>query len=322
MHRFILRRLFESFIVIWLVTILVFLGVYRIGDPAALLIPPEADRETVEKVRRELGLDLPAHEQYARFAWNALRGDLGESFVFRESAVSVILERLPATLELAVCAMALAIIVGLPLGLLAGSRGDGVLDRSLMVGSTLGYSLPSFWVGMLLILTFSVRLGWLPALGRGETVAIGGIELSVLTLDGLEHLLLPAVNLAIFPMAFIIRMARTGLREALALDFVKFARAQGYTPWQVIRIHVLKYISIPIITFVGVYLGVLIAFAVVTESVFAWPGMGKLIIDSINQLDRPVIVAYVMVSAVIFVLINLIVDLLYSALDPRVAGAR
>ena len=318
MLRFLLRRITQAIVVVWAVSLLVFVGVYQIGDPAALFIPPEADQETIDAVRASMGLDLPLWQQYGQFLGNAMRGDLGDSFFYRDSAVKVILERLPATLELAVTAMLLAVVIGIPLGLIAGNRPGRLADRVIMIISTLFISVPTFWIGLLFILLFSVNLGWLPALGRGDTVAVLGIELSILTLDGLKHILLPALNLSLFPMAFIIRLTRSGLAEAMGLDFVRFARSQGNSRWQTIRHYVLKFISIPIVTMVGMYFGVLIAFAVVTESVFSWPGMGKLIVDSINQLDRPVIVAYLMITAVIFVTINLVVDLLYSALDPRI----
>lgn len=308
----------QSLIVVWAVSLLVFVGVYQIGDPAALLIPPEADQETIARVRESLGLDLPLTEQYGQFVVSALRGDLGESFFYRESAVRVILERLPATFELAVAAMGLAVMIGIPLGVIAGNYRGSWIDRVVMIISTLCISVPTFWIGLLFILMFSVNMGWFPALGRGDTVSLFGVELSIFTLDGLRHMFLPALNLSLFPMAFIARLTRSGLSEAMGLDFVRFARSQGNTRWQVIRLYVLKFISIPIITTVGLYFGVLIAFAVVTESVFSWPGMGKLIIDSINVLDRPIVVAYLMITAIIFVVINLVVDVLYSALDPRI----
>ncbi len=318
MARYILKRLAESLVVCWAISLVVFVGVYQIGDPVALLVPPEAGQAALEAVRAELGLDRPLHEQYLRFAWNLLHGNLGESFVFRQSAVVVIVERFPATFELAFCAMALATVIGIPLGLLAGAYPDTWIDRVITLGSVLGFSLPTFWVGILIIFLFSVELGWFPASGRGPTVAVLGVQLSVFTLEGLRHLALPALNLALFPMGFIVRLTRSGMREAMGLDFTRFARAQGNSAGAVVRHYVLKYISIPIVTLIGLYFGILIAFAVVTESVFAWPGMGKLIIDSINRLDRPVIVAYLMVTVFIIVLLNLIVDLVYLLLDPRV----
>ncbi len=318
MIRFLAIRLIQAAVVLWAVSLLVFVGVYQIGDPASLLIPPEADQDTINRVRESMGLELPLFEQYRLFAVNALHGDLGESFFYRDNAATVIIERLPATMELAVAAMTIAIAVGIPLGLLAGAYRGTAIDRFVMMFCTLCISVPTFWIGLLLILLFAVTLGWLPALGRGDTVPVFGIELSIFTLNGLKHLLMPALNLSLFPMAFIARLARSGLSEAMGLDFVRFARAQGNSRWQVVRVYVLKYISIPIVTMIGMYFGVLIAFAVVTESVFSWPGMGKLLIDSINLLDRPIVVAYLLITATIFVIINLVVDILYSLLDPRI----
>jgi peptide/nickel transport system permease protein len=195
---------------------------------------------------------------------------------------------------------------------------EGALARTIMAGSILGFSLPTFWVGLMLIMVFAVQLGWLPSTGRGATAELFGVQWSFLTLDGLRHLLLPALNLSLFNISLVLRLTRAGVRETLPMDFVKFARAKGLTPSRVIFVHVLKNIMIPVVTVVGLELGSTIAFAVVTESVFAWPGMGKLIVDSINVLDRPVIVAYLMMIVLLFVTINLVVDFLYTVLDPRV----
>ena len=225
---------------------------------------------------------------------------------------------MPATLELAAAAMLIAIVLGIPLGLWAGLRPNGIAGRTIMAGSILGFSLPTFWVGLVLIMVFSVQLGWLPPNGRGETVLLFGVPVSFLTLDGLKHLAMPALNLALFKLALLIRLTRAGAREALLQDYVRFARAKGLSAPRVIGVHVLKNILIPIVTVIGLELGSVIAFAIVTESIFAWPGTGKLLIDSINQLDRPVIVAYLMVIVVIFVVINFLVDVVYSLLDPRV----
>ena len=315
---FLAKRFGQAVFVLIAVSLIVFIGVYFIGDPSTLLIPPDASTETAERVRKSMGLDAPLYVQYLVFMFNALQGDLGTSFVFRQSALQIILERFPATFELALSAMVIAIAIGVPLGLIAGAAADTPLDRSLMVGSVLGFSLPTFWVGILLILLFAVTLGWLPASGRGDTVAVFGIQWSFFTLDGLRHLVLPAFNLALFPLALLVRMTRAGMREAMDLDFARFARAQGNSRTQVVIHYVLKYISIPIVTMAGLYFGILIAFAVVTETVFSWPGMGKLLIDSINLLDRPIIVAYLLVTVVVFVTLSLIVDLVYALLDPRV----
>jgi peptide/nickel transport system permease protein len=231
---------------------------------------------------------------------------------------------MPATVELALTAMVIALVLGLPLGLWAGLHPDAVSSKAIMAGSIVGFSLPTFWVGLMLIMVFSVWLGWLPPTGRGDTVNVLGLELSVFTWDGLRHIFMPALNLALFKLALLIRLTRAGTREAMVMDYVRFARAKGVPENQVVRVHVLKNILIPIVTVVGLEFGSVLAFAIVTETIFAWPGMGKLLIDSINVLDRPVIVAYLLVIVVVFVLINLVVDLLYSVLDPRVrlAGAR
>src|SRR6185369_10574903 len=224
------------------------------------------------------------------------------------------LERMPATMELASAAMLIAIVPGIPLGLWAGLRPNGVAGRTIMAGSILGFSLPTFWVGLMLIMVFSVMLGWLPSNGRGETTLLFGfLPVSFLSVDGLKHLLMPATNLAL-----LIRLTRAGAHEALLQDYVKFARAKGLTNSRVIGVHVLRNILIPIVTVIGLQFGALIGFAIVTESVFAWPGMGKLLIDSIGVLDRPVIVAYLLVIVTFFIVINLLVDVLYSVLDPRI----
>jgi len=214
--------------------------------------------------------------------------------------------------------MLMAIVIGIPLGLWAGLRPNGIAGRSIMAGSILGFSLPTFWVGLMLIMVFSVMLGWLPSNGRGETTLLLGIPVSFLTVDGLKHLVMPATNLALFNVALLIRLTRAGAHEALLQDYVKFARAKGLPNRRVIGVHVLRNILIPIVTVIGLQFGFLIGFAIVTESVFAWPGMGKLLIDSIGVLDRPVIVAYLLVIVTIVIVINLLVDVLYSALDPRI----
>jgi peptide/nickel transport system permease protein len=297
---------------------LVFLGVYAIGNPIELLVNPQADEIERARATAALGLDKPFLEQFAIFLTRAASGDLGRSFVYNVPAIQLILDKLPATLELALAATFLAIVLGIPLGLIAGLRPHSFVGRSIMAGSILGFSLPTFWVGLVLIMVFSVSLGWLPPNGRGETVLLLGVPVSFLTLDGLAHLAMPAINLALFKLSLLIRLTRAGTREAVLQDYVKFARAKGLGPGRVIGVHVLKNILIPIVTVIGLELGSVIAFAIVTESIFAWPGTGKLLIDSINQLDRPVIVAYLMVIVTIFIVINFAVDVLYSVLDPRV----
>jgi peptide/nickel transport system permease protein len=315
---FIIRRLMQSAVVLFVMSLLVFVGVYAIGNPVDILINPNADQEDIERAIRGLGLDKPLWEQYLVFLKQAALGDLGKSFAFNVPALQLILERMPATLELATAAMLIAVVVGLPLGLLAGLKPDSFAGKSIMAGSILGFSLPTFWVGLMLIMVFSVYLGWLPSNGRGPTTDLFGIPVSFLSWDGIRHLIMPATNLALFNLALVIRLTRAGTREALLQDYVKFARAKGLSDARVIGVHVLKNISIPIVTVTGLQFGTLIAFAIVTETIFAWPGMGKLIIDSINVLDRPVIVAYLLIIVTLFIVINLAVDVLYSVLDPRV----
>ena len=314
----ILRRLVQAVFVMLAMTVIVFIGVNVIGDPIEILISPDADQAERLRAIAALGLDKPLWEQYLRFLWGALHGDLGRSFVFNEPALQLIGQRMPATLELAVSAVLMAVVLGIPLGLLAGLYPNSLFGRAAMAGSILGFSLPSFWVGLMFIMVFAVQLGWLPSTGRGATVVVFGIPWSFLTRDGLAHMAMPAFNLALGNIALVLRLTRSGVRENLPMDYVRFARAKGLSPARVVFVHVLKNIMIPVVTVLGLQFGSTVAFAVVTESVFAWPGMGKLIIDSINVLDRPVIVAYLMMIVLMFVTINLIVDLLYSVLDPRV----
>jgi peptide/nickel transport system permease protein len=318
MLAYFFRRLSQSGFVLLVMSLLVFLGVFAIGNPVELLVNPQADE--VERMRATvaMGLDKPIYEQYGVFLKGAVTGDLGKSFVYGQPALQLILTKLPATIELALLAMMIAIAIGIPLGLVAGLKPDSFIGRTIMAGSIVGFSLPTFWVGLVLIMFFSVYLGWLPSNGRGETVMLFGVPVSFLTWDGLTHLFMPALNLALFKLSLLIRLTRAQTREAVLQDYVKFARAKGLSPSRVIGVHVLKNIMIPIVTVIGLEFGSVIAFAIVTESIFAWPGTGKLLIDSINQLDRPVIVAYLLVIVTLFIFINFVVDVIYSVLDPRV----
>ncbi len=318
MSVYLLRRLIQALGVMLAMSVIVFVGVFAIGDPVEILISPDADQIERERAIKALGLDLPLWQQYGVFLMKAVQGDLGRSFVFNEPALTLILQRMPATLELALAATIGAIVIGLPLGLYAGLNPDSAASKGIMAGSILGFSLPSFWVGLMLIMVFAVQLGWLPSTGRGDTVEVFGTRWSFLTMDGLAHLAMPALNLALFKISLVIRLTRAGVRETMLMDYVKFARAKGLSPFRVTFVHVFKNILIPVVTVTGLEFGSTIAFSVVTESIFAWPGMGKLIIDSINVLDRPVIVAYLMIIVLMFIVINLIVDLMYSVLDPRV----
>ena len=314
----LLRRLAQAILVVLLMTVIVFIGLHAIGNPVDILIGQDVDQIERARIIAELGLDQPLWRQYFSFLSGALHGNLGTSFVYNVPAIELILQRLPATLELAVAALLLAVLFGVPLGLLAGLYPDSWFAKTIMAGSIVGFSLPTFWVGLMLIMTFSVSLGFLPASGRGETVEVFGSQWSFLTSNGLKHMLLPAINLSLFKISLVIRLTRAGVREVLPLDFVKFARAKGLSPLRVIGVHVLRNTMIPLVTVLGLELGSTIAFAVVTESIFSWPGAGKLILDSINALDRPVIVSYLVVVVCLFVTLNLIVDILYKVLDPRV----
>lgn len=312
------QRLLQALAVVLAMTVIVFVGVNVIGDPVAVLVPPDADQAERLRVVAAFGLDRPLWQQYLSFLGGAVRGDLGRSFVFNEPALRVILQRMPATLELALAAMLLSVVIGIPLGLYAGVRPNSPVAKTMMAGSILGFSLPSFWVGLLLIMVFAVQLSWLPAGGRGPTRELLGLQWSFLTLEGLRHLILPALNLALFKISLVMRLVRAETREIVPQDYIRTARAKGLGEGAILRVHLLKNILIPVVTIVGLEFGSVIAFSVVTETIFAWPGMGKLIIDSINLLDRPMIVAYLMVIVVLFVVINLVVDLIYTALDPRV----
>ncbi len=315
---FVIRRLMQSVLVLFAMSAIVFFGVYVVGDPIEILVSHEADEVERARVAASLGLDRPVWVQYLAFLENALGGDLGKSFVFGIPAIQLILQRMPATLELVLVSFVIAVGLGIPLGMYAGYRPRSAGAKTIMAGSILGFSLPTFWVGLMLIMVFAVELQILPAGGRGPVASFLGMQSSLFSWTGLGHLFLPALNLALFKLALVIRLARAGMRETLLLDYVKYARAKGLTMRRVVFVHVLKNIMIPIVTVLGLELGSQIAFSVVTETVFAWPGMGKLIIESIDKLDRPVIVAYLLVIVVIFVLINLFVDVLYSVLDPRV----
>ncbi|MEG0000942.1 MAG: ABC transporter permease [Comamonas sp.] len=314
----LLRRIGQAMLVVLAMTVIVFVGLHAIGNPIDILIGEDLNQQERLEAIAHLGLDKPLLQQYFSFLQNALQGDLGTSFVYNEPAIGLILDRLPATLELAVVALVMAIVLGVPLGLYAGMKPASPVSKLLMSGSILGFSLPAFWVALMLIMVFSVQLGWMPSSGRGDTRSLFGIEWSFLTLDGLHHLILPAFNLALFKISLVLRLTRAGVREVMPQDFVKFARAKGLSETRVMIMHVLRNTMIPLVTVLGLELGSTIAYAVVTESIFAWPGAGKLILDSINSLDRPVVVAYLMVVVVIFVTLNLIVDLLYKLLDPRV----
>lgn len=310
----IANRLAHAFFVILVVSLAVFFVMFKAGDPVELLVPPDAGQQEVEAMREHLGLDEPFWVQYWAFLKNAAQGNVGRSFIYGQPALDVVLERLPATLELASAAMVLAIFFGISLGVIASINPNSAGSRGIMFFSLAGISVPTFWTGMVLVLVFSVTWGILPSSGRGETGWLGSFS----TWDGLMHLVMPATTLALYQLSLILRLTRTGMMEVLVQDYIKLARAKGLPKHVVILLHALKNTLIPVVTIIGIQFGELIAFTIVTESIFAWPGTGKLIIDSIQNLDRPVVVAYLMVIAIIFVTINLLVDIIYTLIDPRV----
>jgi len=318
MLAFVVRRVLQSVVVLFVMSLIVFSMINLVGDPVDMLVSPESLPDEIERVRRDFGLDQPAYVQYWKFLTGALSGDLGNSFVFGRPALSLIVERFPATLELATFALIIAIMIGLPLGIYAGLNPSGWGTRIIMGSSILGISIPTFWLGLMMIIVFSVLLGWLPVSGRGDIGSFLGIKSSVFTIDGLRHLIMPATNLALFKIAMVIRLTRAGTEEVMRLDFIKFARARGLSPRRIVRFHLLPNILIPIITVIAIEFGTLIAFATVTESIFAWPGLGKLVIDAIINLDRPIVVAYLLFVVTLFLILNLVVDIIYAVLDPRV----
>ncbi len=319
---FLISRVLQAACVILAMSVLVFLGVYAIGNPVDVLIAPDATQEQRAIAIAHLGLDKPLWHQLGAFLWRAVQGDFGRSFVYDMPVADLILSRLPATFELTVLAVVCATCLGVPLGMYAGYRPQAVVSRFIMAVSIVGFSVPTFWIGLVLILVFAVQFGMLPAGGRGDTVEVFGVPWSFLTGDGLMHLLLPALNLALFKFSMMVRLARAGTRELMLTDTVKFARAAGLSEFTILVRHVLRLISIPIATVFGLEFASTLAFAVVTETIFSWPGLGKLVIDSITSLDRPVMVAYLMLVALLFIVINLMVDVVYALLDPRLRKGR
>lgn len=318
MTAYLIRRIFQALFVMLAMAVLVFAAVYMLGNPVDALLSPDSDQIERAAAIARLGLDRPLYEQFGLFLWNAVRGDLGTSFVYGIPAIDVLLLRLPTTLELAVFAMLLALAVGIPLGIIAGMRPGSFAGKTIMAGSILGFSLPAFWVGLMLVLIFAVQLQWLPSGGRGETVRVFGINLASLTLNGLQHMILPAATLALYKASLVIRICESGTREVMSQDYIRFARAKGLGFWRIVSLHIFKNVMIPVVTIMGMEFGGLLAFSVVVETIYAYQGMGELLISSINRLDRPVVVTYLLFTTVMFVGINLIVDILYAVLDPRI----
>ncbi len=311
------KRALQSVLVLFIMSVLAFVGINLVGDPIYLLVPPDAPQAEIARAAQQLGLDLPVWQQYGRFLNNALNGDLGNSFIFNRPALHLIFERMPATLELAVMALILSAAIGIPFGMWSGMHPGSVVQRLSSGFSILGVSVPVFWLGLILIMVFSVSLGWLPSGGRGPTRSLFGVEVSFLGWGGIKFMLLPALTLALHNIALIMRITEASTREVAGQEYVRFARAKGVGPLRLIARHIAPNVMIPVVTVLGLEFAHLIAFSLVTETIFAWPGMGKLIIDSLLQLDRPVVVAYLMVVLLLFVLINFVVDVLYLILDPR-----
>lgn len=317
MVAYMLRRLFQAFITLFVVSFLVFLVMYYSGDPVASLLPRQASAEQQARFREALGLDLPFHLQYLHFLSRSFRGDLGFSYHHNRPVTQMLAERAPATLELACVALLFSAVLGLPLGMLAGARPGSWFDRVVMGGSLFGISIPTFWLGLLLMMGLGVMLGWFPASGRGETRMLFGAPWSVLTLDGWHHIFLPALTLSLHHAAMTLRLMRAQMRRTLDEPFIRVCRAKGMSRARVVGVHALRHTLIPVVTVMGLQLGGLLAFSVVTETIFQWPGLGKLLIDSIYQ-DRPVVLAYLLMVALVFLGINIAVDLTYALIDPRI----
>lgn len=322
MLAFVIQRLLQAVVVMMVISVMVFVGVYAVGNPIDVMIAPDVTQEIRQATIRAYGFDQPLWKQYGIFLGRLVNGDFGRSFVYNMPVLGLIGSRMPATLEITLAAVMGAALLGVPLGMYAGYAPDSKVAKTIMAVSVLGFSVPTFWIGLILIFTFAVSLGVLPAGGRGDAVTVLGVEWSFLTANGLKHMLLPSLNLALFKMALMIRLARAGTREVMLTDMVRFARAAGESEWTILRHHVLRLIAIPLVTVFGLEFGSTLAFAVVTETIFSWPGVGKLIIDSISTLDRPVMVAYLMLVSLLFITINLTVDIAYVALDPRLRARK
>ena len=317
MLAFIIRRLFQSILVMLTVGFIAFSLFNFVGDPVSLMLPPEATQADRNEVRQALGLDQPFYVQFGTFLGNAVQGNFGISLRLGRPVSQLLVERLPATLELAMTAAVFGLLLGIPMGVYTALKRDSWTSKVLLTGSLVGVSLPNFLIGIFLILIFAVWLGWLPSFGRGETVMIGYWSTGFLTVDGLKAIILPAVTLGFYPITLIMRLVRAEMLEVLRTDYIKFARARGLTNNAVHFGHALKNTLVPVITITGLQLGAIIAFAIITETVFQWPGMGLLFIQAVQFADIPVMAAYLCLIGFIFVVVNLIVDLLYFAVDPR-----
>ena len=322
MLAFVIRRLLQSIMVMLAVGFIAFSLFNFVGDPVSLMLPPEATSADRDEVRKNLGLDAPFHVQFAKFIGNAVQGNFGISLRLGRPVSQLLIERLPATLELAMTAALIGLFVGIPVGVYTALKRDSVLAKTLLTSSLIGVSLPNFLIGIFLILIFAVWLGWLPSFGRGDVTKIGLWTTGLLTVTGLKALILPAVTLGMFPVTLIMRLVRAEMLEVLRTDYIKFARARGLTNNAVHFGHALKNTLVPVITITGLQLGGLIAFAIITETVFQWPGMGLLFIQAVQFADIPVMAAYLCLIGLIFVFINLMVDMLYYTVDPRLRISR
>jgi len=317
MFAFIIRRLLQAVGVMLTVALLAFILFQYVGDPVMIMLGQEGTPAEREQLRRDLGLNDPIVVQFYHFLANAVQGDFGLSLRQGQKVSVLLRDRLPATLELSIAAALIALVVGVPLGVYTALKRNGKLSQAFLAFSLLGVSLPTFLIGILLILVFSVQLGWLPSYGRGDTVKLGWWSTGLLTVSGWKHLILPAITLSLFQVALVLRLVRSEMLEVLRADYIKFARARGLTKRAIHFGHALKNTLVPVITIMGLQLGGIIAFAIVTETVFQWPGMGLLFIQAVQFADIPVMAAYLCLISFIFVLINLIVDLLYFVVDPR-----
>lgn len=318
MIKFLIRRTIQMITVLLVVSIIVFVMTSVIGNPVYNMLPQDASEAQIQQVVKQLGLDKPIYVQYWIFLKNALRGEFGRSYTHFVPALGLIISKFPATIEIVFVAMTLTVVLGISLGVFAGAKPKSKISKLIMFGSLAGISLPSFFMGMVYIFVFAVTLHWLPVSGRGEIGTLLGIKTSLATLNGWRHIILPSLTLALLNIATIIRLVRAGMMETMRQDYIKFARAKGVASRKVLYGHALKNILIPVVTIFGLQLGELIAFTTITETIFAWPGMGKLLIDSITSLDRPIISAYLLFVAVLFVVINFVVDILYTFIDPRI----
>jgi len=313
----IIRRIFQSFIVMLAVALVAFTLFRYVGDPVSQMVGQETSIADMERMREELGLNDPVIIQFARFSWNTLQGKFGISYRLGRPVNELFVERLPATLELSLIAALFSLVVGIPMGVYTGLYPDRILSKVFQTVSLIGISLPTFLIGILLILFFGVLLGWLPTFGRGEVIQLGWWSTGLLTASGLKAIIMPAFTLGMFQLTLIMRLVRSEMMEVLRTDYIKFARARGLTNRAVNFGHALKNTLVPVITITGLQVGSIIAFAIITETVFQWPGMGLLFLQSIEFADIPVMSTYLILIAFFFVVINLIVDLLYHVVDPR-----